>query len=101
MGVDYLQCASCSFGFRDDSDYCAYCECGNSFCSVNCGDLSNYGEYNDERQTHRIDDNVDITCVICRNESFTDYTLLEAVLKHFNITREQAIKIWEAQGNND
>lgn len=96
MGVDYYQCANCNFGFRDDSDYCAWCECGNCFCSVECGKLSNYGEYNELHEGHRIDDNLDITCVICRNETYTEQTLLAAVLEHFNITREQAINIWRS-----
>jgi hypothetical protein len=109
MGVDYYQCASCNFGFRDDSDYCAYCECGNHFCSKECGKLTNYSvmEEPDEAEGEekyqlyldgntRIDLEQPITCVICRNESYTEYTLLEAVLKHFRITREQAINIWRS-----
>lgn len=91
MGVDYYQCASCNTGFRDDSDYCVWCECGK---------VDNYGEWNDEEETNRIDLDKDITCVICRQESYTDYTLLESVLKHFKITRKQAIKIWREEKNN-
>lgn len=105
MGVDYYQCAGCTIGFRDDSDYCAWCECGNCFCNVKCGKLENYQvldelDEDDPRYDdyvngeHRIDMSKDITCVICRNESYTDYTLLEAVCKHFRITRDQAVNIW-------
>jgi putative heme degradation protein len=97
MGVDYYQCANCNRGFRDDSEYCAYCECGNCFCSKECGKLENYGDWSEEDDTHRIDLEADITCVICRHEAYTDYTLLESLLKHFNITREQAVNIWRAE----
>jgi len=110
MGVDYLQCDGCQTGYRDDSDYACYCDCGNSFCSKECGKLDNYLDpatqeepeeddpaYQDflDGECH-IDKTKPITCVVCRYESHTDYVLLEAVIKHFNITKEIAINIWKA-----
>lgn len=98
MGVDYYQCDSCGRGFRDDSEYCAYCDCYNKFCTSKCGKLENYkDEYDEDDGGNRIDPDKDVTCVICRNEKYTDYTLLKAVLQHFNITREQAINIWRSE----
>lgn len=94
MGVDYYQCTGCSRGFRDDSEYCVFCECGNCYCSEECGKLDNYKEWNEETDSHRVDLEKDVTCTVCRNENYTDYTLLEAVCKHFNITRNQAVDIW-------
>ena len=105
MGVDYYQCASCTLGFRDDSDYCAWCECGNCFCSTKCGKLENFveeyveheeDESKDVYRGDRIDAEKPVTCVICRDEQYTDHTLLEAVLEHFSITREQAVNIWRS-----
>ena len=93
MGVDYYTCASCTIGFRDDSELAVHCDCGNQFCSIKCGLVDNYGEWDEDRESYKIDDSKDVTCVICRKEKFTDYVLLEALLKHFNITREQAEEI--------
>ena len=42
MGVDYYQCQSCDTGYRDDSDYACYCDCGGNFCHKDCGKLDNY-----------------------------------------------------------
>lgn len=101
MGVDYYECDSCTLGFRDDSDYCAYCQCGCKFCSVKCGNLDNYREEYEETEDNEfyqgdpIDPNKPITCVICRKEKHTVYGLLQALLTHFNITEEDAIKIWK------
>lgn len=108
MGVDYLQCNGCQTGYRDDSDYACYCDCGNSFCSKECGKLDNYEVLDEiDEDDPRYQDYVDgechidkskpITCVVCRYESYTDYVLLEAVIKHFNITKEIAINIWRAE----
>jgi hypothetical protein len=97
MGVDYYQCDKCSFGFRDDSDYCIYCECGAKFCSEECSKIENYGEWNEDEETFRIDINKDITCICCRKQHATDEMLFQALLKHFKITRNQAFKIWEKQ----
>jgi hypothetical protein len=93
MGVDYYECHSCSHGFRDDSEYVFYCECGSHFCSVKCGEPTNYGEWNDDTESNRINNDEEITCVVCREEVFTDYALLQGLLKHFNIDREQAIEL--------
>lgn len=106
MGVDYYTCHGCNIGYRDDSPSACYCDCGNNFCNKDCGKLDNYEEILEEPDENslnyqdwidvnwRIYKDMPITCVICRNEKFTNYSLLCAVLKHFNITRDQAINIW-------
>jgi hypothetical protein len=99
MGVDYYTCANCDFGYRDDSEYACFCECGNNYCRKDCGKLENYQDYSEETDDNeencRIDKSLPITCVICRKEKSTDYAILEALLKHFKITRKQAEKIWK------
>ena len=106
MGVDYFECESCNLGFRDDSDYCIWCECGCGFCSIQCGRvqncLENYIEGEDDESQDRyrgdrIDLDKPVTCIICRAEKYTTYTLFQALLDHFNLTKEQAIDIWRAQ----
>lgn len=108
MGVDYYECDGCALGFRDDSDYCAWCECGSKFHTVQCGKLQNYQildelDEDDPRYDdyvngeHRIDMNQPITCVICRKEKHTPYILLQALLKHFNLSEKEAVKIWRGQ----
>jgi hypothetical protein len=112
MGVDYYQCAGCTTGYRDDSDYACYCDCGNNFCHQDCGELDNFtyeydeGEDKDGEPTgqgngYAVEKGKPITCVICRHEKYTDYTLLEAVIKHFNITKEIAINIWRIESEKN
>lgn len=105
MGVSYYECDACILGFRDDSDYCAYCECGSKFCSIKCGKLHNYREEYDEGETEeedryrgdRLDESSPITCVMCRKEKWTHYMLYQCLLKHFNLTEKEVIKIWKEQ----
>lgn len=97
MGVNYYTCSGCDIGYRDDSEYCAYCDCGNGFCSAECGGLKNYGEWKDKIESHAIDPEVDITCKICRKEAANDYVLLQTLLKHFCLTKEDALDIYKNQ----
>lgn len=97
MGVSYYECAGCSFGYRDDSEYVRHCDCGSGFCSFECGELTNCGEWNDDNMSYHIDPEKDMTCKICRKEAENDYVLLQALLKHFNITREEAFEIYKNQ----
>lgn len=100
MGVDYYTCSNCGTGYRDDSEYCCYCDCGSNFCDDDCGKLKNFTyEYDedDPEKGHAIVKGIPITCVICRKESANDYVLLEALLKHFKLTRKQAFKIYKNQ----
>lgn len=106
MGVSHYECDGCSCGFRDDDEYCAWCECGNKFCSIKCGKVENYLEEYQEHETDenldryrgdRIDNDKPITCKVCRKENHTDYVLYQALLKHYNLTEEDAIKIWKEQ----
>lgn len=111
MGVDYYQCDGCGRGYRDDSEYACYCDCGCNFCNLKCGKLDNYldpatkdePEKNDPRYQDylngecHIDKSKPITCVICRKESYTETALLEALLEHYRITRSQAMEIWKKQ----
>lgn len=93
----YYDCVICGATCHCDSEDLIVCDCGSCFCSKNCGQPYNYDE-NDPKT----DDNK-VTCVICRHEQHTTYALLEAVLKHFNITEAQAINIWrmEKKKNNE
>lgn len=96
MGADYYTCQNCNVGYRDDDNYCCYCECGGNFCTKNCGKLENYNhKYDDD--SYRIDKNNPITCVLCRKEKYTDYILLQSIYKHYNLTKEDVINIWKNQ----
>lgn len=97
MGVSYYSCSGCGDGFRDDSEYVCYCDCGSTFHSLECGKLQNYCDWNEEFESHRINNDRDITCVICRKEVANEHVLLHALLKHYNITGEQAFQIYKNQ----
>lgn len=89
MGVDYYQCNFCDTGFRDDSDYCVYCNCGAHYCCKNCA----------KPKYELIEDGDDsyeqcISCVVCRNQHCTDYALLMFLLEHFSLSKEKAIEMY-------
>lgn len=112
MGVDYLICNNGrDHGYPDNSEDAVMCDCGASFCDKNyCGKLDNYKEMTEEDydieeelgyadELHRIDKTLPITCRLCRKEKINDNVLLNALLKHFLLTREQAIKIYLEQSD--
>lgn len=81
MSVDWYNCASCGQSFND----CGYffgCDCGEMFCSAECGDKK--GECGDG-------DNP-TTCNICRGEVVTEEQLMEYLIKESGITRAAHIK---------
>jgi hypothetical protein len=111
MGVSYFTCDGCNICYRDDSDFACYCDCGSNFCNKDCGKLSNYLDpicYQDlDEDNPKYQDYIDedchinkdkqITCVICRNELYTNNTLLDSLIKHFNIIKDQVIDIWKGK----
>lgn len=91
MGVDYYACEKCNKTYPDCGNYFVCRGCDSNFCSDKCG----------ARQI--VEDEIDeydfdlTTCVFCRKEVFTDNQIICALLKHFSITREQAIEICRQQ----
>jgi len=86
MGIDYYTCAKCSDNFPDCSNH-AYCEkCENFFCSNDCARLKPIDEEESEDNTN---------CCLCRKEHVTDYDLLYFLLKHCNLTKEDAINLYK------
>jgi hypothetical protein len=91
MSNDFIVCAIC--GEARPGHYEFYtCElCSNVFCSWDCSEL--YSTLNEDGEPN--DDIMD--CCICRKDKANDYILLEALLRHFNLTREQALEIWQKE----
>ena len=88
MGVEYYTCAICGYNFPDCGEYVWCNDCGNRFCLDDCAGL----------QPVEDDENSDHTnCVICRKEAANDYILLETLLRHYNLNREDVLKIWPDQ----
>lgn len=91
MSVDYYSCALCGECFADCSSRCCSCpDCGNMFCSTECANLK-----------ESENDSEDDACCICRKESANDYILYHALLRHFKLTEEQALKIWQDESDID
>lgn len=90
MGVDFYTCRNCDETFPDCGDFrsCEYC--GRFYCSPECADL----QYLTSEDADEENDNKN--CVICRKEIPDVPSIYEALLKHFNITEEQAFNIWRA-----
>lgn len=80
MSISYYQCDNCQRGYADC--YGEFCECGAGFCSEKCADYQPYGD--DEK-----------SCASCRGEVFTDTNLLNTLLKHYNLTRNDVEKMAE------
>lgn len=97
MGVDYYECNKCGFGFRDDSEYCVYCDCGAHFCSKDCANptyetrIEKLKEFGSERDYEY---EACISCCVCNNEHCTDYALLQFLLGHFNISIDEAKELY-------
>jgi hypothetical protein len=83
MGVDWITCQNpkCNYNFPDcgDFNYCGGCD--SMFCS-DCGKI----------QAHESDKEEKMTCILCRGEEMTDAKLLKGLLKHYKMTRKEAIK---------
>ena len=115
MSVDYSQCDGCDRGYRDDSDCCVTCDCGSSFCYRKCGKLDNYYSFEDlekqkvdeedprweelENGHNHTDKSKPITCCICRKEKYNHYVLLQALLRHYSLTEEDAFEIFKKQND--
>lgn len=77
MGVDYYVCHRCDTTFPDCSSHCIWCDCGGHFCSAECANQSEDG-----------------SCCLCRSEVVRDRDLLLFLLKHYQITYEQAMELY-------
>jgi hypothetical protein len=102
MSVDFLSCENCNETFCDAGDFFR-CECGATFCSSECGERK---DGSDDLEENDDDDDCDqdeveyddtVTCLFCREEDAPSESLLGALLTHFNITRDDALKIHFAQ----
>lgn len=80
MGISYYRCISCGSSFTDCDDSVFYCTCGQKFCSPECGKC----ESNEKDEE---------TCAYCRKESFTDKDLLNFLLRHTGLSREQVVEL--------
>lgn len=89
MGVDYYTCANCERTFPDCSYYFTCANCEYSFCSDACGKKESMPEGIDDPDEDMT------TCVLCRNESATDSQLLTALLEHYKISYDDAMKIYK------
>jgi hypothetical protein len=90
MGVDYYTCAICKYNFPDCGSYISCDTCGNHYCDNNCGKHrgDNYSDdANEEKES----------CVLCRKEDATASNLLNALLKHFSLNRNDALEIYKKQ----
>lgn len=91
MGVEFLVCANCTEIFADCGEY-YWCEgCSNNFCSSDCAAPKPIEDSDDEDLRN---------CCICRKEEANNYILLHALLRHYKITREDAMKIWQEEKDN-
>jgi hypothetical protein len=88
MGVDYYTCQNCERNFPDCSYHFTCSGCEVMFCSDECG-----GRAVEEKSERGKWDDL-TSCVLCRMETATSDGLLNFLLKHFNLTRDQAMELY-------
>ena len=87
MGVDFFPCDRCGESICDCGDY-ERCNdmCGRRWCDRKCAKEDGYSTDSDEYY--------DRSCKFCRNEDVEDSPLLYFILKHFNMTIEEAKNLY-------
>lgn len=95
MSISYYTCAVCDYNFPDCADDIVWCDCGNHFCSDDCAKMIDVNAPDDDDEEYEEDWEENLQCCICRKEEANDGLLFEALLRHYNITREDALKIWQ------
>jgi hypothetical protein len=93
MGVDFFPCDHCGESICDCGSY-YYCndDCGRRWCDKRCAEGDGY-----KNEDYEDTDDPDLkTCRFCRNEDVEDSPLLEYVLKHFSLSKEDAKKMYLA-----
>lgn len=83
MGVDYYPCAGCGESYADCSDHLFWCECGEGYCSAECGGRQECPENEDY-----------YTCIMCRKEELPDGNLIAFLLGKLQLTRQAAVKLY-------
>jgi hypothetical protein len=77
MGVSHYKCDNCGTTFADCEDDATWCDCGGRFCCKECAQK-------DEQDS----------CCLCRYEVVRDEKLLSFLLKHCQLTHEQALTLY-------
>ena len=98
MGVDFYACRNCDETFPDCGEFYSCEQCGRYYCSTECADFSPIEQMADEGDEDYDEDNVQ--CGICSKKTPDTGEMFCALLKHFKISREDAIKIWREQDDD-
>ena len=114
MSVDYFVCEYCGETFSDAGHFVTCESCGTNWCSDECANEDGYVPVHCDK--HHILDNMDLmekyreshcnsnscyecqnyvpdSCKWCRNEDYTNETLLEKALKMLNMTRQELVDL--------
>lgn len=88
MGVDWFPCSRCNSSICDAGRWVTCGDgCDRRWCDKACAEV-------DGRRRGEDDEYDIITCNHCRNEDVDDYYLLPFLLKHFKLTRQEAVKLF-------
>lgn len=96
MGLSVHQCAVCSTEFTSGYEGAVWCQCITVFCCWDCA-LTSYDEefeYSDEDIDALYELGEVESCIYCRQEDAADEDLLEFLLEHFKLEREEAVKLY-------
>ena len=103
MGISYYNCDRCNYIFSDCEDDIVWCDCGSRFCCSDCADIQEIEvdeSVEDENLTKRDDEDsydVEENCCLCRKEVANDTILLETLLRRYDRTREEVLKMWQKE----
>ena len=113
MSVDFYTCAKCDDNFSEYKSGYTFCEeCNNNFCSRKCASLKEVDEdVEEEPEEENVEEEAEEdleeyqepkkNCCICRKEEANNYILFYALLRHYKITRYDAMKIWQDEKEDD
>ena len=84
MGVDWYTCNHCGDTFPDCGSYYTCDNCWTHWDDLKCAEADG-AQWNEEEDTI-------VSCKFCRQEDATDSELVNYMLKHFKVTREEMVK---------
>lgn len=97
MGVDFYACGDCGETFPDCGSYYSCEQCYRHYCSTECAALTPITPFvsteDEDAEDHYYNEN-ELQCGICSKATPDYYLIYKSLLKHFKITKEDALQIW-------
>lgn len=104
MGVDFYACANCEETFPDCGEYYSCEQCSRAYCSTDCAAFTPIVPFvsteDEDAEDHYYEDD-EKQCGVCAKTTVDYYLVYKSLLKHFKITKEEALQIWRNDKEED